>query len=112
MERPFNVDATLTAIAVGYRNPSSAYIADEVLPRSSVGAEKFKYTEYPLSEAFNVPDSRVGRTGRVQQLEFGGTEKTDSTEDHGFDAPIPYSDIKAAAEARARKVSALSLIHI
>ncbi|WP_417691542.1 capsid protein [Roseibium sp.] len=103
--RPFTVDPILTAIAIGYRNPSQTLIADDVLPRVPVGAEKFAWTEYPLEEAFNIPDGRVGRRGRVQQLEFGGTEKTDEVEDFGFESPIPYSDIDAASEARSRKVS-------
>ncbi|BAV64769.1 capsid protein [Sphingobium cloacae] len=105
MDRPFVVDAVLTAISIGYKNPASAYIADIALPRMSVSAEKFKWTEYPLEEAFNVPDGRVGRRGRVQQLEFGGSEKTSSTEDFGFESPIPNSDIDAAREARNRGVS-------
>lgn len=103
--RPFVVDPVLTAISIGYRNPASFRIADQVLPRASVGAEKFKWTEYPLTEAFNVPDAKVGRRGRVQQLEFGGTEQTSEVEDFGLESPIPYSDIDAAAEARARNVS-------
>ncbi|MDO5704042.1 MAG: capsid protein [Paracoccus sp. (in: a-proteobacteria)] len=80
-------------------------IADQVLPRVPVSAEKFKWTEYPIAEAFNTPDARVGRLGRVQQLEFGGEERTSSVEDYGLDAPIPYSDIQAAADARAQGVS-------
>jgi hypothetical protein len=104
--RPFVVDPILTSIAIGYRNPDAVMLADEVLPRVPVGAEKFGWTEYPLEEAFNTPDSRVGRRGRVQQLEFGGTQKTDEVDDFGLESPIPYSDIDAAAEARARKVSA------
>lgn len=103
--RPFNVDPVLTAIAIGYRNTSKMLIADEALPRVQVGAENFKYSEYPLEEAFNTPDARVGRRGRVQQLEFGGTEKESSVEDFGLESPIPYSDIDAAREARERKVS-------
>lgn len=107
MARPFPVSAVLTAIAVGFRNTSAMRIADQVLPRQNVSAEKFKWTEYPLSEAFNTPDARVGRKGRVQQLEFSGTEKEAAVEDFGFDAPIPYSDIEAAANARARGLSAI-----
>lgn len=100
--RPFVVDPVLTAITVGYRNPTHFRIADQVLPRSDVSAEKFKWTEYPIGESFNVPDARVGRKGRVQQLEFGGTEKTAEVEDFGLDSPIPHSDIDAAADARAQ----------
>lgn len=106
--RPFPVDPVLTAIAVGFRNPAAFRIADRVLPRQSVGAEKFKWTEYPIAEAFNTPDARVGRLGRVQQLTFSGTEKTSEVEDFGFDAPVPYSDVTAAADARARGLSAIN----
>jgi hypothetical protein len=103
--RPFVVDPILTSIAIGYRNPSATLIADEVLPRVPVGAEKFAWSKYPLEDAFNTPDARVGRRGRVQQLEFGGTQETSEVEDYGLESPIPYSDIDAAAEARERKVS-------
>jgi hypothetical protein len=105
MDRPFVVDAVLTAIAVGYRNDRAAYIADRAMPRTNVTAEKFKWTYYPIEEAFNVPDARVGRTGQVQQLEFGGEERSSMVEDFGYDVPIPYSDIQAAQEARDRGVS-------
>lgn len=103
--RPFQVDPVLTAIAIGYKNPEASRIADEVMPRSPVSGEKFSWTEYPLEEGFNVPDARVGRKGRVQQLEFEGEQRTDEVVDYGLDTPIPYSDIDAAANARAQKRS-------
>ncbi|UWQ92989.1 capsid protein [Rhodobacteraceae bacterium M382] len=103
--RPFETDAALTAIAIGYKNPAASRIADQVMPRVSVGDEKFGYTVYPKDEAFQIPDARVGRKGRVTQMEFTGTRKTDAVEDYGLDAPIPYSDIEAAANARSRGVS-------
>lgn len=106
MNRPFVVDPVLTAIAIGYRNPSAFYIADAVSPRYGVGGETFKWLEYPLEEGFNIPDGRVGRRGRVQQLEFGGEDREATVEDFGFDVPIPNSDIRAAAAARAAKLSA------
>lgn len=102
MNRPFPVDAVLTAVALGYRNSAAMRIADAVLPRLPVSAEKFKWTEYPIAEAFNTPDARVGRRGRVQQLEFGGEEKTSEVVDYGLEASIPYSDVQAAEDARAR----------
>ena len=99
--RPFVVDPVLTAISIGFQNAAAMRIADQVLPRFPVSAEKFKWTEYPISEAFNIPDARVGRLGRVQQLVFSGTEKTDSVDDFGYDSPIPYTDVRAAEAARA-----------
>lgn len=99
--RPFVVDAALTAVAVGYRNEAQTLIADQVLPRKDVAQERFRWTEYPLAEGFTVPDTRVGRMGRVNVIEFSGTEQTGSVDDHGLDVPVPQSDIKAAAAARA-----------
>lgn len=104
--RPFTVDPVLTAVAVGYRNTDAMRIADQVLPRSPVSGEKFKWTEYPLSEAFNIPDAKVGRRGRVQQLEFGGEERDSSVEDFGLETPIPYSDIDEAKAQRDKGLSA------
>lgn len=100
-QRPFVVDPVLSAIAVGFRNPAAFKIADRVLPRLSVGGEKFKWTEYPLSEAFEAPDAEVGRKGRVQQLEFGGEERDSSVKDYGLETPVPYDDIDSAEKARA-----------
>lgn len=99
--RPFVVDPVLSAISVGFRNPAASKIADDVLPRQPVSGEKFKWTEYPLSEAFETPDAEVGRRGRVKQLEFNGAERDSSVKDYGLETPIPYSDIDAAEKARA-----------
>lgn len=99
--RSFVVDATLTAVAIGYKNGSAMRIADKVLPRLPVSNEKFKYTVYPISEAFNTPDARVGRKGAVKQLEFTGSELTSDVVDYGLDSPIPQSDIDVATAARA-----------
>lgn len=100
--RPFVVDPVLTAISVGFRNTAMMRIADQVLPRFGVSAERFKWTEYPMSEAFNIPDARVGRLGQPNQLVFTGTEKSDAVDDYGYDAPVPYSDVQAAEAARAQ----------
>ncbi len=99
--RPFTVDAALSAVAIGFRN-TGMRIADQVMPRVAVAAENFKWTEYPIAEAFNTPDARVSRRGRPNQIEFTGTEQTSSVADYGLDAPVPYSDIQAAEDARAQ----------
>ena len=98
--RPFVVDPVLTSIAIGYRNTANMLIADEVLPRQPVGGEKFKYTEYPIGEAFTVPDNEIGRRGRTQRVEFSGDEKDSSVKDYGLETDIPYSDINEAARMR------------
>ncbi|PWV97714.1 hypothetical protein DFR52_106239 [Hoeflea marina] len=106
--RPFVVDPTLSAIAIGYSNDAQTLIADRVLPRQPVAGEKFKWLEYPLGQAFSVPDTRVGRTGRVNRVEFESTEKTESVEDFGLEDPIPNSDIVEAERARAENRSSFN----
>lgn len=105
MNRPFPIDPTLTAIAIGYRNPAHALIGRRVLPPLQVLSEQFKWSEYPLAEGFTVPDAEVGRKGKVNQVEFTMTEHDSSVKDYGLDDPIPNSDINAAARARAEKRS-------
>lgn len=93
---PFPIQPELTAIAIGYRNKK--LIADEVLPRVPVGKEEFKYWKYDLAEGFTVPDTKVGRKSRPNEVEFSATDVTDSTDDYGLDDPIPNKDIDNAPE--------------
>ncbi len=105
VKRPFPVDPTLTAISIAYRNPANALIYSRVLPRIEVMGETFKWSEFPLGEAFTVPELEVGRKGRPAQVEFNTTEKESSTKDYGLDDAIPNSDVAEAARARAEKRS-------
>ena len=90
----FPVDPVLTAIAIAYRN--RRMITDDVFQRVGVGKAEFKYKEYDLGEGFTIPKTHVGRTSRPNQVEFGFTEKTSSTEDYALDSPVPISDISNA----------------
>ena len=92
---PFPIDPHLTAIAIAYRN--KRMIADLVLPRVPVGKQEFKWTKYSLAEGFTVPDTNVGRTSRINQVNFSGEEQTSSTNDYGLECPVPTADIKNAA---------------
>ena len=67
-------------------------IADEVLPRATVGGKLFQYNEYDRKQAFTIPDTRVGRTSKPNEVEFGASRKEASTEDHGLEDPIPAAD--------------------
>ncbi len=90
----FPVNPELTAIAIGYRNPDVDLIADAVLPRVST-AKKFKYTSYPLAEAYTLPPTRVGRKSEPTQVDFGGTEVNDECLDYGLDDIIPNDEQEA-----------------
>jgi hypothetical protein len=90
----FPVNQELTAIAIGYRNPDVAMIADRVLPRIGV-AKRFKYTVYPAAEAYTVPDTRVGRRSEPHQVDFTGTEVPDECIDFGLDDIVPNDEQQA-----------------
>jgi hypothetical protein len=98
--RPFVVNPVLTGIAIGYSNPDINLIGDRVLPRVPVGGESFKWMEYPLAEGFTVPDTEVGRKGRVNQVEFTATERDGSVKTYGLADVVPNSDIAAAKAQR------------
>ena len=86
---PFVYNPTLTGIAMAYANPAYSLIADQVLPLIPVATENFGYLTFPKEDAYTVPNTRVGRTSKVNQVEFGGSMLTDTTEDYGLEDPIP-----------------------
>lgn len=95
---PFVIVPSLAAIAVAYRQ--SRLIADQVLPRVPVNTEQFRYTKYALADAFQAPDTRVGRKSAPNQIDWSSTELTDSVVDQALDTPVPNADIEAWQRAR------------
>ena len=91
---PFVIDPARTAIAMAYSN--SGMIADSVLPRTPVGTSNFKYLVYNKDEKFTLPDTRIGRTSRPNEVEFGATELDGSVKDYGLEDPVPQADIDNA----------------
>ncbi len=96
MDKPFPYSSTYTAIAIAYKNQS--LIADLVLPRVAVGTKEFKHWEYPALESITLPDTRVPRRGKPNEVEFTAIERTASCEDFGLDDIIPNDDIKNAPQ--------------
>jgi hypothetical protein len=94
MIRPFPVNPILTAIALAYRNPDMALIADQVLPPTPT-AQEFKWLNYDLAQGFSVPDVRVGRKSYPNEVEFVATEVIDKTVDFALDDFVPNEDIEA-----------------
>jgi hypothetical protein len=97
---PYPIDPIQTAITVGYRN--TMYIADQVLPRVPVGRQEFKYLTYPVEETFRLPETAVGRRGRVNEVVLTAEEAISSTDDYGLEDPIPFTDIDQALSAGMR----------
>ncbi|MEM0953295.1 MAG: hypothetical protein AAGI24_04065 [Pseudomonadota bacterium] len=94
---PFVTDPVRTAIAIAYMN--EAFVADQVLPRAPVAAEEFKWVSYNKEDRYTIPDTTVDRKGELNQVEFGGTEKTDMTNDYGLKDVIPSKDVAAGQNA-------------
>jgi hypothetical protein len=94
----FTESPTMTAIAIGYRNPDQVLIADDVLPRVTAPGLNFKWQSYNEADAFTLPDTRVGRRGVPNRVEIEGTEKSGSCEDFGIDIPLDNATIDEAAK--------------
>lgn len=100
---PFVVQPSLVAAAGLFRN--SRLIADEVLPRVTVGTQAFKYLQHALADGFTIPDTRVGRMSRPAQMQFTAAEIAGQTADYAIDVPVPQADVQNAqgqADAAAR----------
>lgn len=91
--RPFPIDPKLTAIAIAYKNPDIALIGEEVLPSTPVAAE-FKHMVYALAQGFTIPDTKVGRKSKPNEVEFAGTEVNNKVNDYGLMDYIPVEDIE------------------
>jgi hypothetical protein len=100
---PFPIDPHLTAIAIAYKNP--AYIADAVLPRVPIDKQKFTFLQYAVDQFFNVPDTRVGRRSKPNEVNLEATEVADFAEDFGLDGGVPKAD-EANADSRYDPVGA------
>lgn len=98
MDRPFVIIPSLSAIAIAYRQAN--LIADQVLPRVPVYTESFTHVKYSLEDAFQAPDTRVGRKGAPNQIDWGSSELPAKVEDHALDTPVPNSDVFAFQQAQ------------
>lgn len=91
---PFPIRSDLTAITLAYRN--AKMIADSVLPRVPVGKQEFEYLLHTKADGFTMPNTNIGRKGRVNEVEFNATRLTSQTYDYGLEFAIPQTDIDNA----------------
>lgn len=92
--RPFPMNPQMTAIAIAYRNPDIALIADDVLPRTPTDQE-FQYLKYALADGFTIPETRVNRKSAPNEVDFSATAIQDKVVDFGLDDLVPNEDIEA-----------------
>lgn len=93
---PFPSDPRFEAIVLAYVNKK--LIADLVLPRKMVAKQEFKYLVFDKSERMTIPDTKVGRKSYPNQVEFTGSDATESTVDYALEDVVPQSDIDNAPD--------------
>lgn len=106
--RPFPVDEASLGVFLSYSNKS--FIADRIIPRVPVEGETFKWYQYNKPDLFIKTETKVGRTGQPNQVEFGATQESGFVEDHFIDSPVPYSDIQTAPPGFNPIANAMSLL--
>lgn len=94
--RPFPLDTRLTGISLAYTNKT--LIADSVLPRVPVGGQTFKWLNFNKADRFTIPNTRIGRKGMPNEVEFSATETPGNVFDYGLDDVVPNDDIVAAPQ--------------
>lgn len=94
MRATFPIQPEYTAIAIAYKNQS--LIADKVLPIVPVGKQEFKYYKFDLAEGFTLPDTKVGRKSKPNEVEFTATEIDAACVDYALDDSVPNADIDNA----------------
>lgn len=101
-DAPFVIRPDLVAIANDYSRVNGTrrgYIADQVLPRVRVDSPQFEYMEFPVDEAFYVPDTQVDRLGKLNELTQRADKTAGAVKDWGLEQPVPYRDMKVAEQA-------------
>jgi hypothetical protein len=96
--QPFPINPVLTGIVIAYKN--NMLIADQVLPRlePKLASSKFSWWKFDFSQFITVTDTKVGRKGAPNTVEFQAVEQNDKTLDYGLRDEIPIDDIKNAPD--------------
>lgn len=88
--RPYTLDTKRLPIAIGYKNES--YIADMVMPYFQVNSEQFDWNLYAPQQYYEIRDTRIGRSGVADSIEFDSTIQTSRVLDEGLSGSIPVTD--------------------
>jgi len=104
------VDEDLTPVAITYKEKRG--IADDALPYVQVDLPTFKYKKAEIKDAYELPDTNVGRTSSLNSVTSRLKEESAICLDQGLFHPIPEADLSnASAEYRLLyKQNAVNLI--
>lgn len=94
--RPAGYAEAQTAIALAYKNKNM--IADEVLPRVTVGSKFYKWLEYDLATGFTIPDTQWGPRSDVTMVDIPSIEHERGCSDFGVGDLVPNDDISQSTD--------------
>ena len=94
----FDIQPGLSEIAMAVQ--VEGMIADEVCPLVNTASPKFAYTRVETGSRLRIPDVRIGRTGRANQVEHESRDEIVEVEDYGLEDPVPARDTMAAMGVR------------
>ena len=94
----FDIQPGLSEIAMAVQVEGT--IADEVCPLVNAESPRFPYTRVETGSRLRIPDVRIGRTGRANQVEHESRDEIVEVEDYGLEDPVPERDKMAAMGVR------------
>ena len=104
-------DEALTAVVIGYKSQDQEMIADLVMPRTApLKSPKYKYTYYKPGQFAYVPDTKVGRRTKVNEVEFKGERRHGEAEEHALAHPIVPADYDGVDNPDSVKADAVSAL--
>jgi len=86
------ISTLLTTITNAYRNKDT--IAAEIAPEVITATPNFKYNVWDKANALTVPETTVGKTGQFKGVQFTGSTKDGSVQDHGLFTNVSNQDIE------------------
>lgn len=94
---PFPYNPQDSGLVIAYRN--GEMIADLVCPFAGpqLSVKTFEWWRFDFSQHVTVPDTRIGRTSRANQVQFSAQKQAESTEDYALGDTIPIADQNAAS---------------
>ena len=106
---PYPIDPVLTAVVNGYKKQS--LIADLVLPRTNeLDKPTFEIHTYNENQFMYVPDTRIGRTGEVNRIEFGGSKTILEVYDYAIGHDYVPKDFEGVKNPESKKAKAAEVL--
>lgn len=92
----FPVTTEQTGMVIAYKNKD--LVADRAMPiKDSLSTSlSFKWFLRDLADGFTVPDTKVGRASRPNQVDFNGTEQSSTAFAYGLESPVTKEDMDQA----------------